>query len=371
VAGVVAVALVSGLAWAWWPEPGAYRPIQAYERGALQDALPAGLRSATPGGLSDGGVGSARAVWPEGAELPTADAPALAVVMVPREPESPGSTAPSSGEGTPGAEPAPTWVFPFDRPLPSGEGDNQALAVNTTDGGTLYDVAFALVYADEGTVLNTNEAYALSSCTGCQTVAVAFQVVLVLGEANVVVPQNLSAAVNYACVQCVTYALATQLVLTVSGPLGADTTARLEQLWKELEAFGRSIKDLPLSQIQARLTEFESQILAVVRSDPAFVPMSTAPTTTATTTAPPSGAESTASPTGTSTLGGGSPQPSPPASASATAPASTQDEATQNPAPATTQAPEATTTAAPATAQPTGPAEPAVTSTTSPATTAP
>jgi putative peptide zinc metalloprotease protein len=262
-------------------------------------------------------------------------------------------------------------VFPFDRPLPPGEGDNQALAVNTTDGGTLYDVAFALVYADEDTVLNTNEAYALSSCTGCQTVAVAFQVVLVLGEANVVVPQNLSAAVNYACVQCVTYALATQLVLTVSGPLGADTTARLEQLWKELEAFGRSIKDLPLSQIQARLTEFESQILAVVRSDPAFVPMSTAPTTTATTTAPPSGAESTASPTGTSTLGGGSPQPSPPASASATAPASTQDEATQNPAPATTQAPEATTTAAPATAQPTGPAEPAVTSTTSPATTAP
>jgi putative peptide zinc metalloprotease protein len=367
VAGVVAVALVSGLAWAWWPEPGAYRPIQAYERGALQDALPAGLRSATPGGLSDGGVGSARAVWPEGAELPTADAPALAVVMVPREPESPGSTAPSSGEGTPGAEPAPTWVFPFDRPLPPGEGDNQALAVNTTDGGTLYDVAFALVYADEDTVLNTNEAYALSSCTGCQTVAVAFQVVLVLGEANVVVPQNLSAAVNYACVQCVTYALATQLVLTVSGPLGADTTARLDQLWKELEAFGRSIKDLPLSQIQARLTEFESQILAVVRADPAFVPAASAPTTTATTTAPSSGGEATASPTGTSTQGG----PPPQRSATATAPASTPAPATQEPAPDTTQSPEATTEAPPATPLATESADPTVTSTTSSATTAP
>lgn len=369
VAGVVALALVAGLAWAWWPDPGAYRPIQAYERGALQDALPAGLRSPTPGGLSEGRVGEARTIWPEGAELPTADAPALAVVMVPRETTaSSDSTAPSSGEGTPGSEPsAPTWVFPFDRPLPPGEGDNQALAVNTTDGGTLYDVAFALVYADEDTVLNTNEAYALASCTGCQTVAVAFQVVLVLGEANVVVPQNLSAAVNYACVQCVTYALAAQLVLTVSGPLGADTTARLAQLWKELEAFGRSIKDLPLSELQARLTEFETQIVAIVRSDPAFLPAASVPTSTATTTAPASGSGATASPTSTDTPDGPGPQPS----ASATSTASARASATQEPSPATTPSPAATTLSAPATTEPGETAEPTVTSTTSPATAAP
>ena len=35
----------------------------------------------------------------------------------------------------------------------------------------------------------------------CRTVAVAFQVVLVVGSVDVVVPQNLSAAVNYACVR--------------------------------------------------------------------------------------------------------------------------------------------------------------------------
>jgi putative peptide zinc metalloprotease protein len=192
-------------------------------------------------------------------------------------------------------------------------------------------------------------------------------VVLVVGSADVVVPQNLSAAVNYACVQCVTYALATQLVLTVSGPLGADTTAKLDQLWKELEAFGRSIKDLPLSQIQARLTEFESQILAVVRADPAFVPAASAPSTTATTTAPSSGGEATASPTGTSTQGG----PPPQRSATATAPASTPAPATQEPAPDTTQSPEATTEAPPATPLATESADPTVTSTTSSATTAP
>ena len=200
---------------------------------------------------------------------------------------------------------------PVRPPAAPGEGDNQALAVNTTDGGTLYDVAFALVYADEDTVLNTNEAYALASCTGCQTVAVAFQVVLVLGEANVVVPQNLSAAVNYACVQCVTYALATQLVLTVSGPLGADTTAWLAQLWKELEAFGRSIKDLPSRSCRhgspsSRRRSWRSS------ADPAFVPAASVPTSTATTTAPASGSGATASPTSTDTPDGLRPSRRPP-----------------------------------------------------------
>ena len=64
---------------------------------------------------------------------------------------------------------APTWVFPFDRPLPPAEGDNQALAVNTEDGSVLYDVTFALVWADEDTVVNTNEAYAFASCRDCRT----------------------------------------------------------------------------------------------------------------------------------------------------------------------------------------------------------
>ncbi len=49
-AGVVAAALVAGLAVAWWPHPGTYRPVQAYERGTLADALPAVL-----------GAGAARA----------------------------------------------------------------------------------------------------------------------------------------------------------------------------------------------------------------------------------------------------------------------------------------------------------------------
>ena len=51
--------------------------------------------------------------------------------------------------------------------------------------------------------------------------AVGFQVVLIVGQTDVIVPENLSAAANYNCVRCLTYALASQLVLTLDGPLSA------------------------------------------------------------------------------------------------------------------------------------------------------
>jgi putative peptide zinc metalloprotease protein len=284
-AGVLALAVVAGLAWSWWPQPGTYRPIQAYERGTLADGISSTLRSGVPATLQEGRQGAGRAVWPHGAALPTAEAPELAVVMVPR-----GGQAQADGKAQ------PTWVFPFNRPLPPGEGGNQAMAVNTTDGSTLYDVAFALVWADGNTVANTNEAYALASCTGCQTVAVAFQVVLILGNAHVVVPKNVAAAVNYSCVQCVTQALATQLVVTLSGPLSAQSTADLAALWKEISTFGASIQGVPLSELQERLTDFERQILAVVQKDPAWVTpdAGNAPVPAATS---PTGPDGTVSPT--------------------------------------------------------------------------
>ena len=83
-AGVLALAVVAGLAWSWWPQPGTYRPIQAYERGTLADGVSSTLRSGVPATLQEGRQGAGRAVWPQGAALPTAEAPELAVVMVPR-----------------------------------------------------------------------------------------------------------------------------------------------------------------------------------------------------------------------------------------------------------------------------------------------
>ena len=251
---LLAAALVVGLGWAWWPTGDRYRPVRSWEGGTVLDAVTA----ASSTGLEAGSRGSAPTIWPEDAgPVPTADRPALAMVLVPA----------GGASGAEGAAEAPTWVFPFNRPLPPGEGDNQALAVNTEDGSVLYDVTFALVWADEDAVLNRNEAYALASCRDCRTVAVAFQVVLVVGSVDVVVPQNLAAAVNYACVECVTYALATQLVVTLDGPLSEDGARELAAIWAELAAFGEQIEDVPLAELRDRLTEFEARILEVVRAD--------------------------------------------------------------------------------------------------------
>ena len=248
---LLAAALVAGLAWAWWPDGDRYRPVRAWEGGTVLDAVPA----ANSEHLDVASRGAAATLWPEDAgPVPTADRPALAMVLVPAATGSGGA-----------AFQAPTWVFPFNRPLPPAEGDNQALAVNTKDGSVAYDVSFALVWADEDTAVNRNEAYAFASCRDCRTVAVAFQVVLLVGQVDVVVPENISAAVNYACVECVTYALATQLVVSLPGPLSDDGARDLAAIWAELAEFGENIEGVPLAELRDRLTEFEARILAVVR----------------------------------------------------------------------------------------------------------
>ncbi|MFF1881355.1 hypothetical protein ACFVVC_07830 [Pseudarthrobacter sp. NPDC058196] len=261
--------LLAGLAWAWWPDGGTYRPVQAYERGTLGDATRAILPVRDGGALRQGGAGRTVALWPAGAAKPTRDNPQLSMVLVPVAASSPGAssgTAPSASSG--GSVAAPSWVFPFDRPAAPAADGNQALAVNTTDGSVAYSVAFALVWAEDGEpVTSTNEAYAFANCTGCAAVAVGFQVVLVVGQANVIVPQNLSAAANYNCLDCLTYALASQLVLTLDGPLDAAAKQQLEALWAQIADYGRHIQDVPLSEIQATLSGYKDQITSIVKGN--------------------------------------------------------------------------------------------------------
>ena len=158
--------------------------------------------------------------------------------------------------------------------------------MNTTDGSTTYDVAFALVWADGTSVTNSNSAYAFASCRQCKTIAVAFQVVLMTGDAHVAIPQNISGAVNYSCVQCLTYALAQQLVLTVPGELSPTTRQRLDTLWQQIDTFATTVQDLPLDEIRTRLLGYQSQIQALVTGEASTTTPSQGanPTTTTTTT---------------------------------------------------------------------------------------
>ncbi|MEV7648238.1 hypothetical protein [Arthrobacter sp. NPDC089319] len=270
------VAVLAGLAWAWWPDDGAYRPVQPYERGTLFDAA-ASIAPVSSVGLAEGRGGTTLTAWPSGKDLPGPANPQLAMVLVPRGASTADTNEHPTNDGgvradadTGAGDTRPAWVFPFDRPLAPKEDGNQALAVNVEDGSVVYDVAFALVWAQGGPVEATNEAYAFASCRGCTAVAVGFQVVLVLGQADVVVPQNLSAAANYNCIECLTYALASQLVLTLDGPLSDAGMAKLETLWEEIAAYGRSLEDIPLSEIQARLNDYKTRILGVIEQDAAL-----------------------------------------------------------------------------------------------------
>jgi len=305
-AGVLAVAVLAGLLFAWWPR-GNYRPIQSYERGTLGDVLPASFAGRTvPSGLAEGRQASAVTAWPASAgALPTAAKPALSLVLVPRGPLPDGSTA-------------PTWVFPFNRPAAPGAGDNQSLAVNTTDGSVVYDVAFALVWADSDTVLNKNEAYAFASCTGCRTTAVSFQVVLIVGNAHVVVPQNISAAVNYDCLACVTQALAVQLVLSLPGaPSDAETT-EVEKLWQQIQAFAGQLGGLSFAEIHDRLDDYQRQLAGIVEKY--APPAGGAAVASGSPTASPSESVTAPGASGSSAVAGGSGDPAGSSSAGSVVP---------------------------------------------------
>lgn len=287
-AAVLGAATIGALAWAWWPDPGTYRPVQPDERGTLTALLeqpPTQRDRPVATGAADEGLGAAPAssgatlagaaahrvlssgqplvaAFGKDSALPTKDDPALAMVLVPAD----------DADGGSGGASEEVWTFPFDEPLPPAEGDNQALAVTTTDGSVTYDVAFALVWAEGDEVLNVNEAHAYASCTDCVAVAVAFQVVLVMDDAHVVVPQNLAVAANYDCHTCITAAVASQLVLSVAGEPGEDQLRALDEVWDELVAFGQGITSSSVTEITEQLEAFKAEIVEILADAPPVEP---------------------------------------------------------------------------------------------------
>src|SRR3954451_7602077 len=255
-AGVLTAAMLGGLAYAWFPRQGVYRPIEPWEGGRVQDMvgaspLHARMPVADTESLRVGEQRSAQTIWPAGVALPSADHPAVALVLTPKDAGSD----------------LPTWVFPFDRPAPPRLGDNQAMSIVTKDGGTAYHVAFALVWANGDTADNTNTAYAFASCLKCVAVAIAFQVVVVVGDAHVVAPENIAEAISYNCIACVTAALAVQLVLQVPDQLSDRAMAQLTALWARIMQWSKHLTGLTFAQIQAQLQKFEAQIIAIVKPE--------------------------------------------------------------------------------------------------------
>jgi putative peptide zinc metalloprotease protein len=197
-----------------------------------------------------------------------------------------------------------------------------------------YDVAYALVTVTGGAdVTNTNSAYALAHCKACTTVAVSFQLVLIVGTSKVIAPINAAGALNYNCPACVTTALADQIVVTLkaqpSQQLLDTLTADLKQL-NALPALGAG--GTP-SAVAAEVSTVQNEIDTALKNSgletnpPSSTSTSTSSTPPPSTTSAPSSSTSTPSTTST-TPASTSTSTTPSATSTSTTPTATTGTAT-------------------------------------------
>ena len=140
-------------------------------------------------------------------------------------------TGRTPGGGTRDPQGTDRWPFPFDRPAPPGPDDNRAEAYNTANGSTLTDVATFLLLSLAGEPVDqANESDAWASCRSCRTVALAFEVILIVGYTDDLAPINTATALNYNCVDCSTSAFAYQLLLTLAERPDGPVLAQLAQI---------------------------------------------------------------------------------------------------------------------------------------------
>jgi putative peptide zinc metalloprotease protein len=187
-------------------------------------------------------------------------------------------------------------------------GDNAAISVNTKDGTTVFKVAFAIRHVMQNVVDDANGAVAYASCTDCAAVAVAFEIVLVEGNPDVVTPTNVAIAINENCELCVAVAEAYQFVLGGGGvgPMHFDAEGNriLAEIRRELHSMRK--EDLTLEQLQAKLDDIAARIGDVlanhlVQSGPKDEAGQDATPTTSTTTPVTTTTETTPTTTGTTT----------------------------------------------------------------------
>ena len=254
----VAAGMAAGLAYAWWPN-GQYRPVVPSDRGTLGTMVESAARTPAP----------------VPARVTLAPGKHLAVAMVPvggATKQHPALYFIRGGAGDPpvaliSSGGSLAGAFPFQLPPGPGPGGTEARAVNTTNDGVLYDVEYAIVTVPNGApVTNTNAAYAYASCVACTTVAVSFQVVLVVGQTHdTIAPINAAVAFNDQCPACSTTAIADQLVITLSAQPSQELMTKLENALKQLGDLPALGAGATPAQIAAEVAQVQQQVDQVLQ----------------------------------------------------------------------------------------------------------
>ena len=157
------------------------------------------------------------------------------------------------------------WPFPFDPPDSAQPHDTRAMAVNTTDGTEMWAFEVSVVVFDgEQQVWRTNEAIAYATCVRCETGAVAFQVLLIVGQADEIIPVNIAQAVNYQCVECRTMAFAYQIAATLTQAPDAEIQAQIDAALARLDALEGRIHTMTAQEIYLELEAIEAMILGAI-----------------------------------------------------------------------------------------------------------
>ncbi|MGH2756345.1 MAG: hypothetical protein ACRDI3_00990 [Actinomycetota bacterium] len=155
------------------------------------------------------------------------------------------------------AIPATAWAGP----------DNVAVAINERDGSSVFRLSFTVLRISGNEITPMNVALAVGRCSDCLTVAIALQVVVVLGDAETIAPVNVAAAINENCLRCLTAAAAYQLVAT-SPESFKFTNETKEELRDLREAFEDLLEsELPLDQLLAEADALASQVFTLVLSE--------------------------------------------------------------------------------------------------------
>src|SRR5437588_5347940 len=112
--------------------------------------------------------------------------------------------------------------------IQAGGPSNIVMINNSTDGAFQMRGEVHIVELGGPVVAPVNVALATSSCAGCDSLAVALQLVLYQQGAPYFAPQNAAAATNAGCSNCVTVADACQAVLPLADRSVIPQEVRME-----------------------------------------------------------------------------------------------------------------------------------------------
>jgi putative peptide zinc metalloprotease protein len=149
----------------------------------------------------------------------------------------------------------------YNEELPGGGGHNAVSANNRVDNRLLVRGSVKLDHIPGPNASPVNEASAFASCTGCQTFSVALQVALISKTATSITPQNLAAAVNYQCSNCVTVARAVQYVVQVDDPTQVPDDVRdlVKQMQDQLQGLSQDRSVTQADQAEAVINSVMAQ----------------------------------------------------------------------------------------------------------------